>query len=70
MLTVQGWAALFGGGDCSIESVPHAGAGQWSAGSVGEHRRVGFRQVGVFSNVGRKFGQYWDVAWFERAMKP
>jgi phosphinothricin acetyltransferase len=31
--------------------------------------RLGFRQVGVFSQVGRKLGQYWDVAWFERALR-
>ena len=34
--------------------------------SVALHRRFGFRPVGVFTRVGRKFGQYWDVAWFER----
>ncbi len=35
-------------------------------GSVALHRRFGFREVGVFSRVGRKLGRYWDVAWFER----
>jgi phosphinothricin acetyltransferase len=34
--------------------------------SVALHRRFGFRPVGTFSRVGRKFGQYWDVEWFER----
>ncbi len=34
--------------------------------SVALHRRFGFRPVGVFTRVGRKFGRYWDVAWFER----
>jgi phosphinothricin acetyltransferase len=34
--------------------------------SVALHRRFGFRPVGVFSAVGRKFDRYWDVAWFER----
>jgi phosphinothricin acetyltransferase len=47
-----------------------AGISQPNPASVALHRRVGFRQVGVFSHVGRKFGQYWDVAWFERPMKP
>jgi phosphinothricin acetyltransferase len=37
--------------------------------SVALHQRCGFRQVGVFSSVGLKFGKYWDVAWFERALK-
>jgi phosphinothricin acetyltransferase len=36
--------------------------------SVALHRHFGFRQVGVFSANGRKFGRYWDVAWFERPL--
>ena len=47
-----------------------AGIGQPNPASVALHQRFGFRQVGVFSSVGRKFGRYWDVAWFERALKP
>lgn len=31
------------------------------------HRRFGFRVVGVFSENGRKFGEYWDVCWVERS---
>jgi phosphinothricin acetyltransferase len=31
------------------------------------HERFGFKVVGVFSEVGRKFGKYWDVCWTERA---
>jgi phosphinothricin acetyltransferase len=46
-----------------------AGVGQPNPASVALHERLGFRQVGVFSNVGRKFGKYWDVAWFERPLK-
>jgi phosphinothricin acetyltransferase len=36
--------------------------------SIALHKRFGFEQVGVFSDVGFKFGHYWDVAWFERAL--
>lgn len=36
--------------------------------SVALHRRFGFRQIGIFTGVGRKFGRYWDVAWFERSL--
>jgi phosphinothricin acetyltransferase len=32
------------------------------------HRRFGFEPVGIFREVGRKFGRYWDVAWFEKAL--
>ena len=34
--------------------------------SIALHQKVGFRRVGVFSNAGRKFDRFWDVAWFER----
>jgi phosphinothricin acetyltransferase len=37
--------------------------------SISLHKRFGFRQVGVFSENGRKFGRYWDVAWLERPMR-
>ena len=43
-----------------------AGISQPNPASVALHLRFGFRQVGTFSSVGRKFGRYWDVAWFER----
>ena len=36
--------------------------------SVALHRRFGFRDIGVFSAVGRKFGRYWDVLWMERPL--
>jgi phosphinothricin acetyltransferase len=35
--------------------------------SVRLHERFGYRHVGTFTEQGRKFGRYWDVAWFERA---
>jgi phosphinothricin acetyltransferase len=31
------------------------------------HRRFGFKEVGIFTQNGRKFGSYWDVRWTERA---
>jgi phosphinothricin acetyltransferase len=37
--------------------------------SVALHERLGFRPVGVFEKVGRKFGRYWDVAWFQRPLR-
>jgi phosphinothricin acetyltransferase len=30
------------------------------------HQRLGFKLIGVFHEVGFKFGRYWDVAWYER----
>lgn len=35
-------------------------------GSMALHVKFGFQQVGILSEVGRKFGRYWDVAWLER----
>ncbi|HTR48809.1 MAG TPA: GNAT family N-acetyltransferase [Verrucomicrobiae bacterium] len=37
--------------------------------SAALHDRFGFRKVGIFSEVGRKFGRYWDVQWTERPAK-
>jgi phosphinothricin acetyltransferase len=37
--------------------------------SIALHERFGFRPVGVFPGVGRKFDRFWDVAWFERPLK-
>ena len=37
--------------------------------SVALHERVGFRQVGVFREVGFKLGRFWDVAWFQKGTK-
>ena len=36
--------------------------------SVALHVRFGFAPSGVFHAVGRKFGRYWDVGWYEREM--
>jgi phosphinothricin acetyltransferase len=36
--------------------------------SIALHERYGFREVGRFTEQGRKFGRYWDVAWYERPM--
>jgi phosphinothricin acetyltransferase len=33
------------------------------------HERFGFKLIGVFTQVGRKFGRYWDVAWTERPLR-
>ncbi|MFF1481976.1 GNAT family N-acetyltransferase [Streptomyces sp. NPDC058301] len=32
------------------------------------HLRFGFQPVGVYREVGRKFGKFWDVAWFQRPL--
>jgi phosphinothricin acetyltransferase len=37
--------------------------------SLALHARFGFRVIGTFTEVGRKFGRFWDVTWLERPMK-
>jgi phosphinothricin acetyltransferase len=32
------------------------------------HERFGFRPVGTYSEVGRKFGRFWDVLWMEKPL--
>ncbi|MEL6553516.1 MAG: N-acetyltransferase family protein [Cyanobacteria bacterium J06621_11] len=34
--------------------------------SIAIHQKFGFKQSGIFREVGRKFDQYWDVAWYEK----
>jgi len=36
--------------------------------SAALHQRFGFQRVGVFTENGRKFGRFWDVAWNERPL--
>lgn len=45
----------------------YAGIAMPNPASVRLHERCGFRRVGYFTEQGRKFGRYWDVAWFERS---
>ncbi|MGW1814043.1 N-acetyltransferase family protein [Streptomyces sp. NPDC002125] len=36
--------------------------------SVRLHEAFGFRHVGTYTEVGRKFGRYWDVSWYEKPL--
>ena len=46
----------------------YAGVTLPNTASVALHRKVGFRSIGVYREVGRKFGKYWDVEWFEKPL--
>jgi len=39
-----------------------------NAASVALHRKLGFSPVGVMREVGRKFGRWWDVGWYQREL--
>jgi phosphinothricin acetyltransferase len=45
-----------------------AGIAQPNQASNALHARFGFKPIGTFSAVGRKFGKYWDVLWMERPL--
>ncbi|HVN64852.1 MAG TPA: GNAT family N-acetyltransferase [Candidatus Binataceae bacterium] len=37
--------------------------------SLALHRKFGFTEVGVYREVGRKLGRYWDVMWMDRPLR-
>lgn len=36
--------------------------------SVSLHERFGFKRAALFTEQGRKFDRYWDVAWYEKGL--
>ncbi|MGW0912339.1 N-acetyltransferase family protein [Streptomyces sp. NPDC002784] len=46
----------------------YAGIAQPNEPSTRLHERFGFQHVGTYREVGRKFGRYWDVAWYEKPL--
>ena len=46
----------------------YAGIALPNPASIALHERFGFRKVAHFTEQGRKFGRYWDVAWFEKTL--
>jgi phosphinothricin acetyltransferase len=63
------YEALFAALDGEDVHAIVAGVSLPNAASVSLHEKFGFRQVGVFHAVGRKFDRFWDVAWFERSLR-
>ncbi|MGW6458555.1 N-acetyltransferase family protein [Streptomyces sp. NPDC055078] len=48
----------------------YAGITQPNEASVRLHTRFGFRPIGTYGEVGRKFGRYWDITWYEKSLGP
>lgn len=46
----------------------YAGIALPNPASVALHERLGFMRVAYFTEQGRKFGRYWDVAWYEKPL--
>jgi phosphinothricin acetyltransferase len=63
------YTALFAALDPESVHTIVAGVSLPNPASLALHSRLGFRPVGVFHAVGRKFDKFWDVAWFERPVR-
>ncbi len=48
----------------------YAGVTLPNPGSVGLHEAMGFKLVGVYSQVGYKCGAWYDVAWYQLLLQP
>jgi phosphinothricin acetyltransferase len=46
----------------------YAGIALPNPASISLHERFGFKRVAHFTEQGRKFGRYWDVAWYEKPL--
>ena len=46
----------------------YAGIALPNPASIALHERFGFKRVATYSEQGRKFDRYWDVAWFEKPL--
>ncbi|MHB8588989.1 MAG: GNAT family N-acetyltransferase [Candidatus Dormibacteraceae bacterium] len=44
----------------------YAGIALPNPASIALHERFGFKRAAHFTEQGRKFGRYWDVAWYEK----
>lgn len=46
----------------------YAGIALPNPASIALHERFGFKRVAHFTEQGRKFDRFWDVAWYEKAI--
>jgi len=53
--------------DEDVHSV-YAGVALPNPASIAFHKGFGFAEIGTFHEVGRKFGRYIDVKWFEKRL--
>ncbi len=62
------YEALFQGLKTEDVHRAYAGITLPNAASLALHQKFGFKSVGVYQEVGRKFERYWDVEWFEKCL--
>ena len=46
----------------------YAGIALPNPASVALHEKFGFKRAGLYTEQGRKFERYWDVAWYEKPL--
>jgi len=64
------YTALFGILSLQNYYNAYAGISLPNAASVGVHEALGFKPLGVYHNVGYKFGAWHDVGWWELNLRP
>lgn len=62
------YAQLFGALHGTRAHRAYAGITLPNEASMRLHTRFGFRPTATFSEVGHKFGRFWDVCWMEKAL--
>jgi phosphinothricin acetyltransferase len=62
------YAALFDGLRGEDVHRAYAGISLPNPASVALHEKFGFKRAGLYTEQGRKFDRYWDVAWYEKPL--
>jgi phosphinothricin acetyltransferase len=62
------YGRLFDGLDGVDVHRAYAGIALPNPASIALHERFGFKRVALFTEQGRKFDRYWDVAWYEKPL--
>jgi phosphinothricin acetyltransferase len=65
----QLYTALFAALEGTGAHRAYAGIALPNEPSMALHRRFGFTDVGTYTEVGWKFGRYWDVQWMEKPLE-
>ena len=60
------YSALFKSLEAEDVHRAYAGVSLPNPASIAVHERFGFKRVAHFTEQGRKFDRYWDVAWYEK----
>ena len=64
------YEGLFGALEGEDVHRAYAGIALPNPASIALHERFAFKRVAHFTEQGRKFGRYWDVAWYEKPLGP